>query len=112
MILSRNHRIRNMSKKEPSVALDETSKNSTQGYSIRLDRKLIHQLEVVAEKRHLVNTSALIRQYISEGLERDLERYRWSALQELVDTLRDQGVDEETLKEAFNKVVSSMPPLP
>lgn len=83
-----------------------------QNFTIRMDQSLLAKLNFVTEKRHLVNTVALIRLYVSEGLERDLERYRWSALQELVDTLRDQGVDEETLKEAFNKVVSTMPPLP
>lgn len=84
-------------------------KPASRNFTIRVEQEMLTSLEYVTRERKLSNVSSLVRLYISEGLQKDIERHQWSALQQMVKTLQDEGVPETLLHDALAKVVASMP---
>lgn len=90
----------------PTVDPDE---KTYVGYSVRLSKEMLGQLEHVTRERQMPNIAALVRLYLADGLAKDLEKLQWSAVQTLVEALREEGIDNEVLQRALNKAVAEIP---
>lgn len=69
--------------------------------TLRMPEDVIEDLKRVAPMLGLSGYQPLIRQYVGQGLRRDLARLEQSTLPDLIDSLRRHGVDEKTINEAI-----------
>lgn len=69
--------------------------------TLRMPEDVIEDLKRVAPMLGLSGYQPLIRQYVGQGLRRDLARLEQSTLPGLIDSLRRHGVDEKTINEAI-----------
>lgn len=69
--------------------------------TLRMPEDVIADLKLVAPMLGLSGYQPLIRQYIGQGLRRDLARLEESSLPGLIDSLKRHGVDEKTINEAI-----------
>lgn len=69
--------------------------------TLRMPEDVIEDLKRIAPMLGLSGYQPLIRQYVGQGLRRDLARLEQSTLPGLIDSLRRHGVDEKTINEAI-----------
>ena len=72
--------------------------------TLRMPQDVIEDLKRVAPLRGLAGYQSLIRAYVGAGLRDDMERFEGSAMAQLIEKLREDGVSEETLQRAAAEV--------
>ncbi len=76
--------------------------------SIRMPEDVLQDLKRVAPLLGFSGYQPLIRAYIGQGLRQDLERLdRTPGVERLVESLRQQGVDEEVINAAVAEMRST-----
>ena len=85
-----------LSKTRPMVAV-----------TLRMPEDVVNDLKKVAPLKGFSGYQGLLRAYVGAGLREDLERMEGSAVAQLVEKLRADGVPEAKLK----KAVSSLKPV-
>jgi hypothetical protein len=76
--------------------------------SIRMPEDVLQDLKRVAPLLGFSGYQPLIRAYIGQGLRQDLERLdRTPGIERLVESLRQQGVDEEVINAAVAEMRST-----
>jgi hypothetical protein len=72
--------------------------------SIRMPEDVVADLKKIAPQLGFSGYQPLIRAYVGQGLRADLERLEGSLqLEDLVESLRRQGIEEEVLRRALEE---------
>jgi len=72
--------------------------------TLRMPADVVDDLKRVAPLRGFSGYQALIRAYVGAGLREDMERLDGSAVAQLLQRLREDGVPEETLAKAAAEI--------
>lgn len=72
--------------------------------TLRMPEDVIADLKKVAPLKGFGGYQGLMRAYVGAGLREDMEQLEGSAIVQLLDKLRDEGVSEETLSRATSSI--------
>ena len=72
--------------------------------TIRMPVDVIDDLKRIAPKLGFSGYQSLMKAYVGQGLRRDLERVDNEAINTLIASLKEQGVSEQVISTALNKV--------
>lgn len=82
-----------LSKDRPMVAV-----------TLRMPEDVVSDLKKVAPLKGFSGYQGLLRAYVGAGLREDMERLEGSAVAQLIEKLRENGVPEETLNKAASSI--------
>ncbi|HVL56439.1 MAG TPA: hypothetical protein VM491_08035 [Burkholderiaceae bacterium] len=68
-----------------------------------MPQNVIEDLKSVAPLKGFSGYQVLLRAYVGAGLREDLEQFEESAVERLIQRLRESGVPEETLRRAASE---------
>lgn len=69
--------------------------------TLRMPQDVVDDLKRVARLKGFPGYQALIRAYVGQGLRADLETFEESALDRIIENLKQQGVEEAVLQRAM-----------
>ncbi len=72
--------------------------------TLRMPEDVVADLKKVAPLKGFGGYQGLMRAYVGAGLREDMEQLEGSAIVQLLDRLRDEGVPEETLNRATSSI--------
>lgn len=72
--------------------------------TLRMPEDVVADLKKVAPLKGFGGYQGLMRAYVGAGLREDMEQLEGSAIVQLLDRLRDEGVSEETLNRATSSI--------
>lgn len=73
--------------------------------TLRMPEDIVTDLKKIAPLKGFGGYQGLMRAYVGSGLREDMEQLEGSAVAQLLDKLREEGVSEETLNKATSSIV-------
>ena len=73
--------------------------------TLRMPEDIVTDLKKIAPLKGFGGYQGLMRAYVGSGLREDMEQLEDSAVAQLLDKLREEGVSEETLNKATSGIV-------
>jgi hypothetical protein len=73
--------------------------------TLRMPEDVVAELKKIAPLKGFGGYQGLMRAYVGGGLREDMEQLEGSAVAQLLDKLREEGVPEETLSKATSGIV-------
>ncbi len=81
-----------------------TKERELTAVTIRMPKDVVESLKQIAPKKGFSGYQALLKAYVAKGLRDDEQRYLFSDSERLAFELKQLGVDEEILKQAFERL--------
>ncbi len=73
--------------------------------TLRMPEDVVADLKKIAPLKGFGGYQGLMRAYVGSGLREDMERLEGSAIAQLIEKLREEGVSEEMLNKAISSIV-------